>query len=293
MKSNCINLHLHQSAHVIRNPSTNQYRAVTGLTGLIRWCLTGTPIQNTLEDLGSLVTFLNVPILSEAVQFRRHISKQMNSFKGDYRPDFKNLRHLLGAICLRRNKAVLPVSQTEEYVHRVQLSRTERQAYERLGYSWKQAIELAVGGHKTKEAHQTVLEALLRMRIYCNNGDYLGDACASVLTEPDEFGSLLQQDGNGSCHYCACDVLTFSSVQDNSSGFATPCHHAVCSDCYERYMQAMRDHGRCPICGSHHTIPAAPSCENLPPQQAERQPFPPKIRILCDDIRRYMHQSKR
>lgn len=36
-----------------------------------------------------------------------------------------------------------------------------------------------MSGHKAKDAHGTVLEALLRMRIFCNNGDFLNETQAA------------------------------------------------------------------------------------------------------------------
>lgn len=278
---------------MIRNPATNQFRAVSALRGFIRWCLTGTPIQNTLDDLGSLVTFLKVPILNEAAQFRRHITRRTRSTSSSQQPDFENLRLLLGSICLRRNKSLLPFSQAVECIREVKFCHSERQAYHRLGHTWREAIDLAVSGHRSKEAHQTVLEALLRMRIYCNNGDFLGDDRADTWTEPEELGSLLQQRGETVCHYCSCDVLSFGNIGGSSSGVITVCHRVVCGDCVGRYEEETRKIGVCPMCKVLHTLPTETpnggARQNMPKNRA----FPSKLKTLCEDIERHKSESKR
>eukprot|EP01041_Mallomonas_annulata_P009072 gene9072-18795_t len=45
-------------AHIIKNPSSDVARAAWQLRGIRRWVLTGTPVQNSLNDLYSLVKFL-------------------------------------------------------------------------------------------------------------------------------------------------------------------------------------------------------------------------------------------
>jgi DNA repair protein RAD5 len=45
-------------AHFIRNRRTEQAKAVFKLKAIRRWCLTGTPIQNSLADMFSLLHFL-------------------------------------------------------------------------------------------------------------------------------------------------------------------------------------------------------------------------------------------
>ena len=278
---------------MIRNASTNQFRAVSGLQSLIRWCLTGTPIQNSLDDLGSLITFLRLPFLSEATQFRRHITRRTSLTQSKQQPDYESLRLLLGAICLRRNKAILPVPQSDEHVYNIEFSWREREQYERLAYSWREALDLAVSGHKPKDAHQTVLEALLRMRIFCNNGDFFGNGHASLLTDPDEMGSILQQSDKVGCRYCSCDVLSFGHADDSSSGFVTACHFAVCGGCLVAYREFVRKYGSCPICNVRHQSQSPVRSQYARSESQKIYQFPPKLITLCEDIGRHRNESKR
>ena len=278
---------------MIRNASTNQFRAVHALRGYIRWCLTGTPIQNNLDDLGSLVSFVRVPFLEQSAQFRRHISRQTKLSKGSQLPNFENLRVLLGSICLRRNRSVLPFSQPVDCPYEVEFSSDEKRAYSLLGHAWRDTIDLAVSGHKPKQAHQTVLEALLRMRIYCNNGDYFGDHHTNILTDPEELGSLLQQNGEAICHYCQCDVSSFGSIEDSGSGVITICRHVVCGDCIERHCEETLKGQVCPLCKVSHVSLRETSWGHANRDLSQSRNFPSKVRILCGDLESHKHESKR
>lgn len=277
---------------MIRNAATHQYRAVSDFRGFIRWCLTGTPIQNNLDDLGSLVSFLKVPVLGDSAQFRRHITRQTYLTNRGRNPDFDNLRLLLGAVCLRRNRGILPLPPIQDCHRRVRFSTHERQAYQRLEHRIREAIDIAVSGHKVKEAHQTVLEGLLRMRIFCNNGEFLQDARVQNWTEPEEIGSLLQQRGEAICHYCSCDIVSFTKFGDNVEGIVTACHHAVCGECLGRFQRVC---GRtaCPICHSSHQD--SDQELNLEPRQKilEIQNFPSKLIALCEEIELCRREGKR
>jgi DNA repair protein RAD16 len=47
-------------AHVIKDRSTSTAKAVYGLVSLYKWCLSGTPLQNRVSELYSLVRFLRI-----------------------------------------------------------------------------------------------------------------------------------------------------------------------------------------------------------------------------------------
>ncbi|KAK3684318.1 SNF2 family N-terminal domain-containing protein [Podospora appendiculata] len=202
-------------AHFIRNSSTKNFKAVANLSASIRWCLTGTPVQNSLDDLASLIRFLQVPLLEDSKTFKRHMMGKKRKAKGIEVPipDYKNLKLLLGSICLRRSTSTILSSLGVEYIERrPDFSDTERRDYDMLATSCEQSIKEAVNGKATKKQHASILTAMLKLRILCNTGcaGLMGDTTDDVekQLEPDEQISLLQQKGEAICTKCSSDMLS-------------------------------------------------------------------------------------
>ncbi|HEY9772546.1 MAG TPA: DEAD/DEAH box helicase [Planktothrix sp.] len=87
-------------AQNIKNPGTNQTRAVKKLRAESRIALTGTPVENRLGDLWSLFDFLSPGLLGSADKFKRFV-KALDSEEGrNYAP----LRNLVSPYILRRLK---------------------------------------------------------------------------------------------------------------------------------------------------------------------------------------------
>src|ERR1700685_4020015 len=104
---------------MIRNQDTKWFRAVASLSGQIRWCLTGTPIQNKLEDLAALVQFIRVPGLSTSNSFKVHCIAPVKE-KGSQ--GFNNIRTLLQCICIRRTQDLLNLPDHQKIEQQLKLS---------------------------------------------------------------------------------------------------------------------------------------------------------------------------
>ena len=94
-------------AHTIKNPRAKMSLAACALTAQFRWCLTGTPYQNTVDDIFSLVRFLRIPPFAERKYWKERITRPSKADNSSLA--LTRLRTLLRAIMLRRTKDILKV----------------------------------------------------------------------------------------------------------------------------------------------------------------------------------------
>lgn len=277
-------------AHDIRNPTTNQFKAITSLSAQHRWCLTGTPIQNSLEDLGSLVSFLRVPILEKPPLFRKFI---INPTTSDSKACFQNLRALLQAICLRRTKEILNLPEPPTIFRRLPFTPLEQAAYDELLSTCKTKINMIVSNRRHGFINSTMLESLFKLRLFCNNG------YTSLVPHPEwndlrehssEALAYLGYHDQNICAYCSETIYCISD-QSGTDGakFLPSCWHLVCSSCLP-HQSAGNDN--CPICnsGDNSNFPVFPPTTgpNTHPFAAGGNGVPyysSKLLALVSDIR--------
>ncbi|RSL69584.1 hypothetical protein CEP53_002167 [Fusarium sp. AF-6] len=274
-------------AHDIRNRQTNQFKAVTRLSGKHRWCLTGTPIQNSLEDLGALVSFLKVPVLEKPSTFRKFITNPTASSSKDR---FRNLQTLLQTICIRRTKQLLDLPPPILTIREVHLTPLERQEYDNLIQQARIQIQMAVSGHIKNRINSIVLDSLLKLRLFCNNGsaNNVQIAPTGLPSDPDEALTYLQQQELNVCTYCSATIYSINSSEDTDGGiFISPCCHLVCPNCTPQHRS---ENDRCPTCalGNESTIPEISLPAGLP-SHSYSGPFSgkysSKLLALLSDIR--------
>ena len=149
-------------AQAIKNETSQTARAAFQLRGKFRVALSGTPVENRLEELWSIMHFANPGLLGGRSDFQ----ERYNSPIANGEPNAaKRLRAKIRPFVLRRMKReVLPeLPPRSEAVLHVELDETERSVYDAVRVATKKdvAAKLAQGGGGSV---LVALEALLRLR---------------------------------------------------------------------------------------------------------------------------------
>ncbi|KAG5440669.1 hypothetical protein PCK2_000257, partial [Pneumocystis canis] len=165
-------------AQTIKNKNSKTTIATCSLKGCNRWCLTGTPIQNSIEELYSLFKFLRIEPLNDFTVWKEQISKTMS--QGDDDISFKRLKIILNAIMLRRTKVILQnnINQDKTLLclpkkivkyEMIKLDTHEREFYNKLeSYTYKNLSKFIKNGIEEKN-YTNILCLLLRLRQACNH----------------------------------------------------------------------------------------------------------------------------
>ncbi len=89
-------------AQNVKNPQTKQAQAVRNLKARYRVALTGTPVENRLGDLWSIMDFLNPDYLGGADAFKQRFAIPIERWRDSLA--LSRLRRLIGPFLLRRLK---------------------------------------------------------------------------------------------------------------------------------------------------------------------------------------------
>lgn len=147
-------------AQAIKNPDSQVARAARNLRAGWRVALTGTPVENRLEELWSQMALLNPGLLGSRRDFERRYSRPIA--QGDAETA-ERLRRRLRPFVLRRTKAeVTPeLPARTEVVRRCELSEAERELYETVRAATRNDVVQAL---ERGASPLSALEALLRLR---------------------------------------------------------------------------------------------------------------------------------
>ncbi|MCA9491127.1 MAG: helicase, partial [Myxococcales bacterium] len=137
-------------AQAIKNAQSMTARAAFALRARHRLCLTGTPVENRLEELWSLFRFLMPGLLGSESAFRDRFAKPIEA--GDDKAR-KALRARVRPYVLRRLKVQVETElpPLTEIVERVPLEGKQREVYDVVRVAARSDVQaaLAAGGHAT------------------------------------------------------------------------------------------------------------------------------------------------
>ncbi|KAI0097236.1 hypothetical protein GGR51DRAFT_541446 [Nemania sp. FL0031] len=195
VKAGCFGLHWYRvildEAHTIKNRNAKATKACYELRSVYRWCLSGTPLQNNMDELQSLVKFLRIKPYDDLREWREHFDLPMKNGKGHIA--IRRLHSVLQCFMKRRTKDILKqdgalntgpsvnngdekdeksatsgfkVTERKVVPIAAQFTPAERRFYDRLEQRTDKSLEAMM---RSKVNYASALVLLLRLRQACNH----------------------------------------------------------------------------------------------------------------------------
>lgn len=191
VKTGCFGLHwwrvILDEAHTIKNRNAKATKACCALRSEYRWCLSGTPMQNNLEELQSLVKFLRISPYDDIKAWKEQIELPLKGGKGHIA--LRRLHSFLRCFMKRRTKEILKkegalvpggvptadgASSIGGFRHTnrkvvtvaAELSPAERKFYQKLEARADQSMTRMM---REKISYANAFTLLLRLRQACNH----------------------------------------------------------------------------------------------------------------------------
>lgn len=266
-------------AHVIKNRDAICSVCVTMLQSSRRWCLTGTALQNSTDDLYSLFRFIRLKPYDDWKRFRMDLSinptqadmKKMHESGIKFNRDdrLKKLQTILKCVLLRRTKESRLDENSKEPIiklvkkhfldDKIEFSQAEKELYD--AFEAKNIKRFKEIEHELHKHYQSILTMLLRMRqmvlhhlLVTNGVDLINKmmkedqkTIKSLLKEMkydvlERLAKMIKARDYPECAICL-DVL--------DGPLSTQCGHVFCSECITNYckMKERRDDlVGCPQC---------------------------------------------
>ena len=286
-------------AHVIRQQQTGQFAACNDVLASRRWAVTGTPVQNKLEDLGALLKFLRIKPFDDKAGFNTFI---LQPFKNADTEILPKLRLLVDSITLRRLKDKIDLPKRDDLIVRLNFSDAEQRLYDFfLNDSSKRVKAVTSGARLGGKSYAHILKAILRLRLLCAHGQELlseedlkmtqgltasnaielgddDDEEAPSLTQRQAFDMfyLLRESDLDRCNLCQRkigrnelptnageeDGTATSSEDDEVAdvvGHMTACYHCICPKCIDQFSAQVAER----VDLMYPTHMACPLCQEL------------------------------
>ena len=263
--------------HFIKNHRSKTAKAAKNLDTKRKWVVSGTPIQNNLTELWSLLYWLGEPNYGEEsyAKFKRDIEHpiKVGSTRGVLR-----LQMLIEAICLRRtkndkinDKPLVALPNKTVTVKELDFSEEERLVYDAFLANAQTIIQryMRKGLNALLKNYAHVFAIMMRLRQLCCHRDLLpmqwhnidineiiemvaAEAAREANEEANEdddqrakelaeqLRDMIRDGMSDECSICLCEF---------DRPVITPCAHVYCRPCIVQHIEtAPRPPAMCPLC---------------------------------------------
>ncbi|KAK7344595.1 hypothetical protein VNO77_14384 [Canavalia gladiata] len=236
-------------AHNIKAHISQIAQAAFTLSSHSRWCLTGTPLQNSLEDLFSLLRFLHVEPWCNWEWWLKLVQRPYEN--GDPRA-LKLVKAILRTIMLRRTKEtkdkegrpILFLPPTDIQLIECEQSESERDFYDALFARSKVQFDQYVAQGKVLHHYANILELLMQLRRCCNHPFLV--MCGSDSQKYADLSRLARrflQSSTDSAEICdQSDLQNLAELNKLASGFLLKSDSASHSIQPRAYIDEVLEH---------------------------------------------------
>ncbi|KAL8153806.1 hypothetical protein V2J09_011566 [Rumex salicifolius] len=230
-------------AQTIKNHRTLVARACCGLRAKKRWCLSGTPIQNAIDELFSYFRFLKYDPYSSFKAFCEGIKGPISR---DSKSGYQKLQIVLRTVMLRRTKdtkingqPIINLPPKKVHIRSKEFTLEERKFYSELEADTRKQFKAYADSGTVNQNYASILLMLLRLRQACDH-PYLvcGSGSDSIRKKhsmqtlkqlpKDKLTNLLNRlQQSPICILCA---------DPPEDAVITKCGHVFCDQCVTDHM---------------------------------------------------------
>lgn len=170
-------------AQILKNPASQMAKTLREVPAGGRLALTGTPLENSLQDLWTLIDWVNPGLLGDRKQFQSLFGTPIEKH-GDASAQAR-LNRRLRPFLLRRTKAEVAAElpPRTEILDRIDLSKPQQALYETVRSAMDARVREAIGTRGLAAARITVLDALLKLRQVCCDPSLVKTEAARSVTD--------------------------------------------------------------------------------------------------------------
>eukprot|EP00111_Clytia_hemisphaerica_P020134 TCONS_00059342-protein len=273
--------------HIIRNARSQQTQAMVELNSQIRWLITGTPIQNRMTDLWSMLKFLRLEPFANRRWWFHYVVKSMKRKARRGEQPYNRVQKLIKHVAIRRMKTdkidgqpLVKLPERRVVIQHVKFNEDERKLYDAMHKDGKLVVCKYIRAGTALKNYANVLVIIMRLRQLCCHPTLCVKAVKKLqkaLEMMDQLqeninqeGSILDNPENGDGEN---DGTTFNEderekliqqlMQLLSSGDSeecsicleilqdpviTRCAHVFCSNCINDVIESAELAPVCPLC---------------------------------------------
>ncbi|TFK77265.1 hypothetical protein BDN72DRAFT_807909 [Pluteus cervinus] len=191
-------------AHSIKEPGTVASRASCDLIADRRLCLTGTPVQNKLDDVFALIKFLRLAPLDDKNTWTSYIGTPV---KYGQSLGIARLQTIMKCITLRRTKEtttpdgkkILSLPPRHDEIRYLQFDEKEKGIYDQFYNESKAEFNDLSNKNEVMKNYVGILQKILRLRQICDHFELVEGKGPSISSQDPTT---------------ACDALRFDLTKD-------------------------------------------------------------------------------